>query len=260
MKISNEKKIENRLKIIKVAVEIITEKGFKATTMKAIAKAADISDATIYNYFPTKEAILFAYYDHQLKSCAERLKSVQGFNKFTLQEQLQTFLETNLDLFLPDREFIQESFKTIFFSLVQHYRQLQPIRNLFFEIIEDMFEAAVEVGEIPDQAFKEITFQFVWDYYIGMVIYWLNDSSDQFSDTSVLIDKSLNLAVSFLKAGIVNKIFDMATFLFKQHVLTRLDFFRQQVDTIHKIKREFMSETDAKRNTPRKMAKKRHRE
>lgn len=260
MKISNEKKIENRLKIINMAVEIITEKGFKATTMKAIAKAANIGDATIYNYFPTKEAILFAYYEHQLKSCTERLKSIQGFNKFTLQEQLQTFLETNLELFLADREFIQESFKTIFFSLIQQYKQLQPIRSLFFEIIDNMFEAAVEVGEIPDQAFKEITFQFVWDYYIGIIVYWLNDKSDQFSDTSVLIDKSLNLACSFLKAGIVNKVFDIATFLFRQHVLAHLDFFRQQVDTINKIKREFMSETDAKRNPPRKMAKKRHRE
>ncbi|MEW6185224.1 MAG: TetR/AcrR family transcriptional regulator [Thermodesulfobacteriota bacterium] len=259
MKISSEKKEETRLKIIRTAVEIITEKGLKTTTMKAIAKAANIGEATIYNYFATKEAILFAYYEQQLQTCAKRLKAVQGFNKFTLQEQLQTFLETNLELFLPDREFVEESFKTIFFSLFQQYKLLQPIRNLFFQIINEMFEAAVEVGEIPEQAFQEILFQFIWDYYIGIVMYWLNDRSDQFSDTSVLMDKSLGLACSFLKVGIVNKIFDIAQFLFKQHVLTRFDFFHQQVDTFQKIKREFMSENDDQRNTARKMGKKRSR-
>jgi AcrR family transcriptional regulator len=259
MKISNEKKIENRLKIINIAVEIIPEKGFKATTMKAIAKAANIGEATIYNYFPTKEAILFAYYEHQLQICAERLKSIQGFNKFTLQEQLQTFLETSLELFLPDREFVQESFKTIFYSLFQQYKQLQAIRNHFFKIVNDMFAAAVEVGEIPEQAFQEMLFQFVWDYYIGIIIYWLNDTSEQFNNTSLLIDKSLNLAVGVLKAGIVNKIFDIAQFLFKQHVLSRFDFFRQQVDSFQQIKRAFMDETDAQQDTPGKMAKKRRR-
>lgn len=260
MKISTERKMENRLTIIRSAVEIITEKGLKATTMKAIAKGAGLGEATIYNYFPTKEAILFAYYEVQLQDCTERLKSIEGFNKFSLQEQLQTLLETNLELFLADREFVQETFKTIFFSLFHQYKQLQAIRSLFFRIITEMFEAAEEAGEIPEQAFQEILFQFIWDYYIGVIIYWLNDSSDQFSDTSVLIDKSLNLACSFLKAGIVNKLFDMAQFLFKQHVLTRFGFFRSQVDNLHKMKREFMSETDVKRNTSRKMAKKRHRE
>ena len=256
MKISNEKKMETRLKIIKIAVEIITEKGLKDTTMRAIAKGADIGEATIYNYFPTKESILFAYYEHQLQTCAMRLKSIRGFNKFTLQEQLQTFLETSLELFLPDREFVQESFKTIFFSLIQQVKQLQAIRALFFDTVNALFEAAVERGEIPEQVFQEILVQFVWDYYIGVILYWLNDKSDQFNDTSLLIDKSLSLATSFLKAGIVNKIFDIAQFLFKQHVLSRFDFFRQQVDTLHKMKRAFMDETDEKRNTPGEMAKK----
>ncbi|MBI5584220.1 MAG: TetR family transcriptional regulator [Deltaproteobacteria bacterium] len=260
MKISNEKKLETRLKLIKVAVEIVSEKGLKGTTMKAIAKAAHIGEATIYNYFPTKEAILFAYYEHQLQTGAERLKSIPGFNKFTLQEQLQAFLETNLELFLPDREFIQETFKMVFFSLFQQVKQMQAIRDLFSKIINDLFEAAVEVGEIPKQAFQEILLQFVWDYYIGIIIYWSKDSSDQFNNTSILIDKSLHLACSLLKAGIVNKLFDITQFLFKQHILSRFDFFCRQVDTLHQIKREFMSEPDEKRNTPRKMAKKRRRE
>ena len=56
-----------------------------------------------------------------------------------------------------------------------------------------------------------------------------------------MIDKSLDLACTFIKAGVVNKLFDIASFLFKNHILSRLDFFRTRVDTIHRMKREFMA-------------------
>ncbi|MHC1712231.1 MAG: TetR/AcrR family transcriptional regulator [Solidesulfovibrio sp.] len=66
MKISEEQKRKNRDEIIRAAVDAITEKGMKGATMREIAKKAGLGDATIYNYFPTKEAIVYAYYEDQL--------------------------------------------------------------------------------------------------------------------------------------------------------------------------------------------------
>ena len=111
--------------------------------------------------------------------------------------------------------------------------------------MDDIFQAAVEIGEIPEQLFNEIIYQLIWDYYIGMVTYWLNDQSDQFTDTSLLIDRSLDLACAFLKAGILNKFFNMASFLFKNHVLSRMDFFKDQIETVHRIKMEFIGDQHA---------------
>lgn len=240
MKISQEQKAETRKKIIKASVEIIIEKGLKNATMREIAKKAEIGDATIYNYFPTKESIIYGYYQDQIEAVIVRLKTVEGFSEFNLQEQLQSFFETNLEVFLPDREFIHETFNVVFFSIGQSYSRLKPIRTLFYDVVDDIFLAAIEVGEIPEQVFGEIVYQLFWDYYIGLVTYWLNDQSDQFTDTSLFIDKSLDLAVAFLKAGILNKLFNMASFLFKNHILSRMDFFKDQVETAYRIKREFM--------------------
>jgi AcrR family transcriptional regulator len=240
MKISQDQKTETRKKIISASVEIMIEKGLKNATMREIAKKAEIGDTTIYNYFPTKESIIYGYYQDQIEAVIERLKTVEGFSEFNLQEQLQSFFETNLEVFLPDREFIHETFNVVFFSIGQSYSRLKPIRTLFYDVVDDIFLAAIEVGEIPEQVFGEIVYQLFWDYYIGLVTYWLNDQSDQFTDTSLFIDKSLDLAVAFLKAGILNKLFNMASFLFKNHILSRMDFFKDQVETVHRIKREFM--------------------
>lgn len=240
MKISNQQKKKNRKKIIGVAVDVMIDKGFKDATMRAIAKQAEIGDATIYNYFPTKESILFAYYEEKLATCVEKLRKVEKFNEFTIHEQLQTFFEIQLEQFLPDREFIALSFKKIFFSMNQNAELLDSIQEQFEKIIADIFEAAIEVNEIPEQVFQQIIYHLFWDYYVGMIIFWLNDKSDQFSDTSVMIDKTLDLFCAILKAGAVNKLFDIGSYFFKNHFLGRLDRFKKRVDTIKLIKREFM--------------------
>jgi hypothetical protein len=63
------------------------------------------------------------------------------------------------------------------------------------------------------------------DAYIAMVLYWLSDRSDTFGNTAQIMDRGLDLACALLKAGIANKMFDMAMFLFKNHVLNRMEFF-----------------------------------
>ncbi len=239
MKISEEQKRKNRGEIIRAAVDAITEKGTKGATMREIAQKAGLGDATIYNYFPTKEAIVYAYYEEQLAVCVERLRAIEDFNEYSLREQLQVFFETQLELLLPDREFVESTFRAVTFSLTQDSQLLKPIRARFFRVVGEMFEAAVEVGEIPDQAFLEMTSRFCWDYYVGLVAYWLKDRSHQFEHTSVLIDKSLDLGVAFVKADLAGKFLDMASFLFRHHILDRLDGFRDRMEAARAVKRAF---------------------
>ena len=112
-----------------------------------------------------------------------------------------------------------------------------------------MFEAAVEVEELPPIVISELVIQLFWDYYIAVLAYWLNDKSPQFADTSVLIDKSLDLFAALLKSGVVNKMFDLAVMLFKTHVLSRLPNLKEEVDLARTVKREFMGSIHANRNT-----------
>ena len=240
MKINREQKEENRKKIIRAAVEIISEKGIRSATMKAIARNAGVADATIYNYFATKESILFGYFQEHMRDVAERLKAIDDFNTYGFQEQLQAMMETSLDLYLPDREFVSETLSAVFLGFSASYRHLKPVKTSFLAIVREIYEAAIEVGEIPDQVLLEISYQFFWDYYIAILHYWLKDGSDRFTDTTVLIDKSLDLACSMIRSGIANKVFDIMTFLFKQHILSKLDLFREKIETAQTVKRRFM--------------------
>ncbi len=52
--------------IMRAAVALFAEHGYARATTKAIAHAAGVSEGTIYNYFATKEELLFAFLEEMV--------------------------------------------------------------------------------------------------------------------------------------------------------------------------------------------------
>lgn len=53
------KKLRTKAAIQKEALRLFLEKGFEETTIEDIAEAVEISPSTFFNYFPTKEDVVF---------------------------------------------------------------------------------------------------------------------------------------------------------------------------------------------------------
>ena len=53
------KKQRTRETILKAAFELFAERGYANTTLDDIAEAAEVSNGTLFAYFPTKDEILF---------------------------------------------------------------------------------------------------------------------------------------------------------------------------------------------------------
>ncbi len=53
------KKLRTRQLIAETARRMFTERGFDAVPVAAVARAAEVSEATVFNYFPTKEDLVF---------------------------------------------------------------------------------------------------------------------------------------------------------------------------------------------------------
>jgi AcrR family transcriptional regulator len=70
------KKLATQLTIIKIAMALFKQQGFNATSMEQIAELSDVSKATLYKYFPVKEAIIATYWQEEVKNSRDELQRI----------------------------------------------------------------------------------------------------------------------------------------------------------------------------------------
>jgi len=223
MKISKKVKEQTRIRLLEAAVDVITEKGFDKASMREISKRADVADATIYNYFSTKEKLLYGYVEHVQQQVMDELMSIDDFHEYSLRDQLHQMTETKLTKWLPAREFLQTVFTQTFAAPATGNELLAGTKALSKRMFVDLLDAAIEAGEIPEQPYQDLLPRLYWDYETAILGYWLKDTSDNFSNTTQLVDQSNDIVSQLLIGGVVGKTLDMFSFLFKTHVLQHLD-------------------------------------
>lgn len=88
------KKLRTRQLIAETARRLFVEQGFDAIPVTAIARAAEVSEATVYNYFPTKEDLVYqgmeAFENELLAAVRDRPPGesfVAAFGRFVLQRR-----------------------------------------------------------------------------------------------------------------------------------------------------------------------------
>jgi AcrR family transcriptional regulator len=86
------KKLRTRQLIAETAWRLFAERGFDQVPVSEVARAAEVSEATVFNYFPTKEDLVFhrmeAFEQELVDAIAERDPGesiVQAFGRFVLE-------------------------------------------------------------------------------------------------------------------------------------------------------------------------------
>ncbi|MCU7860692.1 MAG: TetR/AcrR family transcriptional regulator [Candidatus Thiodiazotropha sp. (ex Lucinoma kastoroae)] len=244
MKVSKKEKAKTRKRILEAASDVIIEKGFKSASMREIARRAEVGDATIYNYFSTKEQLLYGYCEEKQDAVADALKKIKDFHEYSLREQLQQLIETELALWRPDREFLAEVFELTFYSPVTSAVNLAKTRKRFTRMVEDMIDAAIEAEEIPDQPYRELLAPLYWDYFTGILGYWLKDDSEGYDNTSQLVDRSVDIIAMVLHTAMMGKALDLFSFMFRSQVSRHLKELGEYTAPWQKAKRRFMEDSD----------------
>jgi AcrR family transcriptional regulator len=104
MGLREEKKRETRAGILTTAVELFREHGYERTRVQDVAERLRISEATFFNYFPTKHAVLEAVADERLDDAVERLRQAAAGDGRPALARLEDLVRTFAAGFAHDRE------------------------------------------------------------------------------------------------------------------------------------------------------------
>ena len=222
MRISKEQREENIKSVFEAVIKLSANKGFDSLTMKSIAKEAGIGEATIYNYFPKKETLLTDYLDWSIEKAISKTEEelLEGM-KFT--EVLHCLIENHIEVLTPAKSFFANSVQSLFINPVSLANtSIAKSKKKYLSFVNDHFSQAVEKGDFAAPPFKDFITSLIWDYHIGALYYWLKDESPGAMKTTELIDLSMNVFAELLKSDLFNKVYAVAHFLFKEHILNKL--------------------------------------
>jgi len=202
MRVTAEKKHETRQRILDCARKLFTGKGLEQTTTRDIAEAAGIAAGTMFNYFPTKEALAMTIVEEALDHAATefdgRLRGDQ-----TLDEALFGHIAVGLRHLAPHRSYLGQLLETALspFAKESVCDQAQQFRVDHLETVRELIATR---GAPTAKAPSMMTMHLYWALYLGVLSYWAADESPNREDTLVILDQSMRLFVESLSSDSKN--------------------------------------------------------
>jgi AcrR family transcriptional regulator len=187
---------DTRDRIYTTALSLFRERGFDATTMRDIAASAGMSLGAAYHYFPSKDAIVLAYYDHVSRAHVRRV-AAEAPHERSLAARLRIAFHSKYDIVRTDRPLMGALLR--FAGDPRH-----PLSFFGAETRHHRLECmAVFAGVIGDERLPEDVARVapvaLWALHMGLLLYFLHDTSPGARRTTALTNGAVDLVVAMLK-------------------------------------------------------------
>ncbi len=181
--------------ILREALRLFRERGFDATTMREVAASAGVALGLAYYYFPSKEALVTAYYNEVQARHAAMLEDELPRAR-TLRERLATVLQTKIDILQDDRKLLGALFR--YTGDPDHPLSFlgEATRRLRTECMK-VFRRVIEPERLPADL-AELLPMLLWAMHMGILLFFLYDATPGAQRTRKLIDGSVGLVARVL--------------------------------------------------------------
>ena len=172
-----------RDRLYDVAIRMISEKGYDATTLREIARKAQVSVGLLYRYFPSKQAVIIALYDELSKDFATQ---ATGMKPGTWRARYVFALETSLRVLQPHRTTLRALIPVMVGD---------PDDGVFAEgtafsrvRVQQIFEDAVAgATDAPKAPLAGALGRLLYLSHLGVLLWWLLDKTPHQRATTALV-------------------------------------------------------------------------
>ena len=189
-------------KILKVALDLFSTRGFYRTTTRQISRKANIAEGTLFNYFRSKEDLALYFFEQEVQHTIDWFHEDKRLRNAPVVEQLFAIVHRHLERIEPYEEFIG----AVYLRALQPVSKLHPMslesQSLslrYLRFIREILAQAEEEEEIP-----QVGDLGAWAFglfHVGILTFWLHDDSRGKERTLALLDRSLKFARAILRRG-----------------------------------------------------------
>ena len=179
--------------ILDVGFKLFAERGIGQVILPEVAKAAEVGNATLFRYFPTKTELVIAIATRRWESFIKwhnSLLTSEETQNLTGAEYLKFFLDSFLELYRNHKDILR--FNYDFNSFVRSAEWTDEQKQPYLQMVDalsrqfhDLYERGMRDGtlnaEIPEQTMFSIVFHImlaaITRYAVGLAV--VNESNTE---------------------------------------------------------------------------------
>jgi AcrR family transcriptional regulator len=141
-----ERKAQNRAKLLAAARKVFAEKSLGAATARDIVRATDLATGTFYNYFDSKEEVFTALVDELATKARASVRAQRREPGRTVEQRVEAAYRAYFELVIAERELF-EVFRRNASAIT-----MMAKRDWFAESERELFEDLADwarAGEMP---------------------------------------------------------------------------------------------------------------
>jgi AcrR family transcriptional regulator len=191
----------SRAVIFKAALDLFQERGYEATTMRAIAERAGVSLGSSYHYFASKEHLVLEFYRHTHDLQLEVVTPL-----LDRERDLAARLRGTIRALVVVCEPFHAVAGSIFSTVANPTSPLNPFGPTAKPLRDEVIGLYADVvsdsnAKIPADVAAELPL-LLWLYQMGILYFWILDKSPGRLRTLEVIDQTADLIVRLL--GLAN--------------------------------------------------------
>ncbi len=161
-----------RDQILKSAERVFSEKGFLNSTISDVAKETGVSDTTIYEYFSSKEELLFSIPNDGIEQSKQMLNSHLGYIRGT-NNKLRGIIYHIFKFYQDNPDFASISLMTL--KTNRKFMETDTYKGLieFYRLTLEVLKEGIETGELR----SDLNPYFIRSVILGsaefIIIRWL---------------------------------------------------------------------------------------
>lgn len=162
---------DKRDRILDAAVRVFARKGFHATRVSEVAKAAGVADGTIYLYFDSKDHLLVSLFEHRIERLLAYLETELP-RAPSASHRLQRIIELQLGLLEGERD-LAEVVTVIFRqsnSLMKEYGA--PKFTAYLDAIARVIADGQESGELREDVTPHVAARAIFGALDAIAMTW----------------------------------------------------------------------------------------
>jgi len=193
MRITNDAKLATRRRILEAARRLFARDGFDGAATRDLAREAGIAAGTLFNYFPTKEAVAMSLAAEALGEARDSYDKKRRGEE-SLEEDLFAFLAAGLRSLKPLRGCLRPVLEGALSPLAASASAPEG-ESLRTDHLETVGAILARHGQAEPSV---VTMHLYWTLFTGVLAFWLGDVSPHQEETLAVLDQALKMFVGSL--------------------------------------------------------------